>query len=41
MIDDGLDGLVCIAKVFLIVLDILLLDAVDDALYSNGGDCLL
>ncbi len=42
MIDDGLDGLACIAKVFLIeFFDILLLDAVDDALHSNGGDCLL
>ncbi len=42
MIDDGLDGLICIAKIFFVeFFNALLLDAVDDALHADGGDGLL
>ncbi len=42
MIDDGLDGLICIAKIFFVeFFNVLLLHAVDDALHDDGGDGLL
>jgi hypothetical protein len=42
MIDDGLDGLICIAKIFFVeFFNVLLLDAVNDALHADGGDGLL
>jgi hypothetical protein len=42
MIDDGLDGLICIAKIFFVkFFNVLLLDAVNDSLHANGGDGLL
>jgi hypothetical protein len=48
MIDDGLDGLICVAKIFfveffnvLLFNAVVLLDAVDDALHADGGDGLL
>ncbi len=42
MIDDGLDGLICVAKIFFVeFFNALLLDAVDDALHTDGGDGLL
>ncbi len=42
MCKEGLDCLVGIAKVvFVELLNVLLLNAVDDALYTYVGDCLL
>ncbi len=36
------DGLICVAKaVFVEFFNVLFFDAVDDALYSYGSDCLL
>ncbi len=42
MIDDGLDDLICLAKIFFVEsFNVLLLNAVDDALHTDGGDSLL
>ncbi len=42
MINDGLDGLICIAKIFFVdFFNVLLFNAVDDALHADGGDGLL
>ncbi len=42
MINDGLDGLIYIAKIFFVeFFNVSLLNAVDDALYADGGDGLL
>ncbi len=42
MIDDGLDGLIRVAKIFFIeFFNVLLLDAVNDAMHTNGGTGLL
>ncbi len=42
MINDGLDGLIRVTKIFFVeFFNVLLLDAVDDALHANGGDGLL
>ncbi len=42
MIDDGLDGLIRVAKIFFVeFFKVLLLNAVDDALHTDGGDGFL
>jgi hypothetical protein len=42
MINDGLDGLIHVAKIFFFeFFNVLLLNAVDDVLHANGGDGLL
>ncbi len=40
--EEGFDCLICIAEVvFVEILDVLFLDAVDDTLNANVSDCLL